>query len=76
MRGLLIALADILTAKARIVLALLAAFVVILFANLAANGAGALTLTFVALAGGALLLLFWALVAFWRRVFDLVQPDE
>jgi hypothetical protein len=76
MRNILIALADILTAKARLVLALQAAFFVILFANLAANGAGALTLAFVAILGGGLVLLAWALVSFWRRVFDLVQPDE
>jgi hypothetical protein len=76
MRNILIALADILTAKARLVLLLIAAFFVILFANLAASGAGALTLTFVAILGAGLLLLASALFAFWRRVFDLVQPDE
>jgi hypothetical protein len=76
MRNILIALADILAAKAKIVIALLAAFFVILFANLAANGAGAMTLSFVALLGLGFVLLAWALVAFWRRVFDLVQPDE
>jgi hypothetical protein len=76
MRNILIALADILTAKARLVLALLAAFFVLLFLQLASSGAGALTLTFVAILGGGLLLLAWALIAFWRRVFDLVKPDE
>ncbi len=76
MRSILIALADILTAKARLVLALLAAFWLILFVNLVAQGAGMLKLAFVALVGGLMVLLAWALTAFWRRVFDLVEPDE
>jgi hypothetical protein len=76
MRDILIALADILAAKARLALAFLAGFWVILFVNLAAGGAGAMTLTLVALVGVLTVAFAWALVAFWRRVCDLVETDE
>jgi hypothetical protein len=76
MRNLLIALADILTAKAKWLLVALAAFWALLLWQMAAGGAGMLSLSMVMLLGLLIIALAWALIAFWRRVFGLVQPDE
>ncbi|MGL4729715.1 MAG: hypothetical protein ACRCWO_13275 [Bosea sp. (in: a-proteobacteria)] len=76
MRNLLIWAADTLAAKAKWLMLGLAAFWALLLLQMASGGAGPLALSMVALFGLLTIALAWALVAFWRRVFDLVEPDE
>lgn len=76
MKSTLILIADLLAAKARLVMLVLVLCYLVVIMQMVLAGSGWFSLTFIGLIGFLLILLFWFLVRFWVGVAsEMVKRD-